>query len=244
MVIPAPRSASMAARVFSCAVGGGRRPRPGGGAAGPLFGVPWIPGPAPEPAVPRRQRAHRQLGDEHRARVRELRVDGGVLVDHLVAVGRSPPGGLRPLDREQVLRAPGDPVERAAVVPGGDLRIGPGGLLAGEVLGQVHHAQQDRIEFLQARQVELGEFRGGDLAGLDEPREVGHRKEGEVGVRLGTRDLGPGRLHPAGRFRHRLARGQRMEDEGRRLVVVDLGIPDALVRLQRVALAVQPLGHQ
>ena len=134
-------------------------------------------------------------------------------------------------------------MERSAVVSGGDLFVGPRRLLPRQVFGQVHHTHEDRIELLESRQVELGQLGGGDLAGLDEPRQVSYGKECEVGAGIWAGDLRPGNLHATGPLRHRLSGGQGMEDEGRRQVVVDLRVADAPIRVPQVALAVQPFGH-
>jgi len=80
----------------------------------------------------------------------------------------------------------------------GDLLVGPGRLLEGQVLGQGDDAVQDRVVGLEPLEAELGEVEGPDLSFPDERGEVRHRQEGQVFVGPGRRDLDLRR--PQGRF--------------------------------------------
>ena len=83
----------------------------------PCFGVPRIAGHAAEPLVAHGQCAERQLGDQHRAGLLQPPGDGGLLVEHLVLERRRAPGRRVAGIGDQVLRPPGDAVQRAAILP-------------------------------------------------------------------------------------------------------------------------------
>ena len=59
-------------------------PGPGRRSARPFLRVPRIVGAAAEPAIALRQRAERELGDEHRAGVAQPLDDRGVVVEDLL----------------------------------------------------------------------------------------------------------------------------------------------------------------
>ena len=168
-----------------------RRARAGRRAAGPLFGVPGVSRAAPEPAIPGRQRTHGQLGDKDGPGVPQPAVDGGVGVDRPVLVGRGPPGGPGPAHGQQVLGAPGDPVERPPIGAGGNLLVGLPRLTAGQLLGEAHHTAQGRVVLLQTREIELGQLGRPDLSGLHQPGEMAQREKRQVriGRRHRDRDL-------------------------------------------------------
>ena len=77
--------------------------------------------------------------------------------------GRAPGGGVA-FDGEQIFSAPGDAVERAAVMAGGELAVGSGGLCEGAVFGEGDDEVQRGVVAFEAREVELGEVDGGQLA--------------------------------------------------------------------------------
>src|SRR3989442_342940 len=89
-----------------------------GGLAGPVdrrFRLP-VPHPA-------RELHHGELRHEHRPGVPQPRDDGGVRIEHLIAVGLRAPGRLVALRRQEILHAVGNPVQRAAPPPPTDLAV-------------------------------------------------------------------------------------------------------------------------
>ena len=100
-----------------------------------------------------------QLGDQHGARIVETLHDRGILGGHAVAIRLGAVGGGDAGGVEQVLPAPGDAVERAAVVSGGDLTVGLLRLPEGQVACERDDAAQLGIEALQPVEIDLGEAR-------------------------------------------------------------------------------------
>ena len=127
----------------------GPRARPGGA----LFEKPGIHRLAAEPDIVERQRAQAQLRHQHRARIVQPLHHRGVLrgnavAERLGAIGCRNAGGIH-----QVLRAPRNPVERAAILAGGDLLVGLPGLRQRQVAGQRDDAAQLGVEALQSFEV-------------------------------------------------------------------------------------------
>ncbi len=91
-------------------------------------------------------------------------------VMHLIPKRHCAPGGRVAGVGDQVLGAPGDAVQRAAINPGGDLGVGLAGLLERQVFGQGHHGLEERVEALEPGEVELGQLGGRDLPGPDQAR--------------------------------------------------------------------------
>ena len=57
-------------------------------------------------------------------------------------------------------------------------------LRARQLLGQGDHAVQERVEPLQAVQIQLGQLRRSDLPGAQQRRQLGHGQEGQLLVRI------------------------------------------------------------
>ncbi len=77
-----------------------------------------------KPDVVQRQRAHAQLGDQHRARLVQTLDHGGIVGRHAISVRLSAVGGGYAGRVEQILTAPRDAVQRSTIVTGGDLLVG------------------------------------------------------------------------------------------------------------------------
>ena len=119
-----------------------------------------------------------------------------------VAIGHAAPERLRapgrrnPFAVHQVLRSPGDSVERPAIFAGGDLRVGALRLLQREIARERDGAAQLRVEALEAIEIDLRQPRGGERARLDPAGERAHRRIGDV--RLVARQSNrPRRAHEA-----------------------------------------------
>ena len=135
----------------------GRRRRPGTRrrSAGAALDVPGVVRRAAEPHAALRERAHRQLRDQHRAGIAQPLDDGRVEIDHLILVRRGAPGGLDALGGQQILRAPRNAVQRSAILAGLDLGVGRRRLLERELLGQRDHALQRVAVLLQTIEIDL-----------------------------------------------------------------------------------------
>ena len=110
---------------------------------------------AAEPDVVERQRAQAQLGDQHRAGLVEALHHRGVLRGHAIAerlgaVGGGDAGGV-----EQVLRAPGNAVQRAAILAGGDLLVGLPRLRQRQIARERDDAAQFGIEARDAVEIDV-----------------------------------------------------------------------------------------
>jgi hypothetical protein len=147
--------------------GGGGGARAGAGAGRAFFQQPRVHGLAAEPDVVERQRAHAQLGDQHGARLVQALDHGGVLRGHAIAVRLGAVGGRDAGGIDQILGAPRDAVQRAAILSGGDLHVGLFGLRQRQVARERDDAAQLGVEALQAVQIDIGEALGGELARLD-----------------------------------------------------------------------------
>ena len=90
----------------------------------------------PIPFVAHGEGAEGELGDEDGAGCVEALDDGGVFVDGLVLESACTPGGGIALDGEEIFRAPGQAVERAAIVAVGDVGVGFAGLGEGALFGE------------------------------------------------------------------------------------------------------------
>ena len=71
-------------------------------------------------------------------------------------------------------------MQRPPVFAGFDFLVGLCRLREGQLFGDRHHAIELRPELLQAVQVHPGQVRRRDLAALNEWRQRGDRKEGEI----------------------------------------------------------------
>ncbi len=137
--------------------GGGGGAGAGAGAGGAFFEEPGVHGLAAEPDVVEGERAEAEFGDEDCAGGVEAGGDGGVgggdaVLEGLGAVGGGDVGGV-----EEVFCAPGNAVERAAIVAGGDFGVGGFGLREGVVAGEGDDAVDFWIEALDAVEVDVGE---------------------------------------------------------------------------------------
>ena len=115
---------------------------------------------------------------------------GGILGRHAIAVGLGAVGGRDPGGIHQILGAPRDAVQRAAILAGGDLQVRLLGLRQGQVAGERDDAAQLGVEALDAVQIDAREALGGELARLDPARELGQRREGDVRIGGGQRVRG------------------------------------------------------
>ena len=106
--------------------------------------------------------------------------DRRIGVEALIAVGRRPPGGGVLADREEILRAPRDAVQRAAIPTGADLPISGGRLGEGAIARQRGDAEELRVEALEPREVHRRQLGAADDAPPHEVGERGERCEGEV----------------------------------------------------------------
>src|SRR5690606_10425975 len=116
--------------------GSGSGARPCRRAARALIELPRVARHAAEPLVTLRESAERQLRDEDRAGLVELAHDGRVHVDDLVLVRLCAERRAVAPRCKQVLRAPGDAVERPAIPACSDLGVHPRGLLERTLLGE------------------------------------------------------------------------------------------------------------
>ena len=89
------------------------------------------------------------------------------MTEGLGAVGGGDVGGV-----EEILCAPGDAVERAAVVAGGDFGVGGFGLGEGVVASEGDDAVQFGVEALDAFEIDVDEMGAFELPGLDPVREM------------------------------------------------------------------------
>ena len=98
---------------------------------------------------------------------------GGVFGGNALAEDFRPAGGADARGVDQVLGAVGNAVQRAAVVPGGNLLFGAAGFTQSEIGADGNERMQFRIERLDAFQGGPGEFDGRDLPPLDQRRDFG-----------------------------------------------------------------------
>src|SRR6185437_3820606 len=113
------------------------------------------PGPALEPDVVERERAHAQLCHQHRACLIQPRHHRRVrsrdaVSKRLRAVGRGDAGRI-----EQVLHAKRNAVQRSAIMPCGDFGVGLFGLRKRQVAREGDYTAELRIVLLQAREIDV-----------------------------------------------------------------------------------------
>ena len=121
----------------------------------PFFEQPGIHGLSAEPDVVEGERAQAQLGDQNRAGGVQALDHGGIfggnaIAERLGAVGGRNSGGI-----EKVFSAPGNSVQRAAIFPGGNFRVGFLGLREGEVGGQGDDAAEFGIVLFDSPQIDI-----------------------------------------------------------------------------------------
>ena len=133
-----------------------------------------------EPDVVHGQRAEAEFCDEHGASSVEAIDDCGVLVEFLVFRSRRAPCGGITLDREQILAAPGEPVQRAAIFSCGEIGVGFLGFCEGAVFGERDDEVKRRIVALEAIEIHFGERHRGDFLGADEFAELASAGEADV----------------------------------------------------------------
>ena len=181
------------------ASGGGRRARTGGAAARTDVRIPRIVRAPAEPPIVLRKQPRGQLRQQHRARVTQAHHDFRIDVGNLVLeIGRAPRGG-HALDREQILDAVRNTMQRSTILTGGDLGVGPVGFRTRLRCQQRDHEVERRVELLDAREIDVGDLSRRDLARLDQRRDAMRRQEREV--------VGIGWHHPAPLF-HRVRRAR------------------------------------
>ena len=121
----------------------------------PFFEEPRVHGLPAEPDVVEGERAEAELGDQHGAGVVQALHDGGVFVGNAVAEGLGAVGGGDAGGVEQVLAAPGNAVQRAAIFSGGDFLVGLLRLCESEIAGEGDDAAQLGIELLDAVEIDV-----------------------------------------------------------------------------------------
>ena len=168
--------------------GGGGCARARTGTARTLgVGDPRVHGLSAEPDVIEGECAQAELGNQHGAGIVQALHDDGVFLRNAVAEGLGAVGGGDAGGVEQVLAAPGDAVQWAAVMSGGDLGVGLLRLFEGEVAGQGDDATQLGIELLEAVEIDVCKPLRGEPAVLDPLRELGDWGERDVLVARGQR---------------------------------------------------------
>ena len=213
------------------------RARPRARPAGPLVYVPGVLRHAAEPDVAPRERAERQLRDEDGAGGIEATDHLGVGVEGLLPVRFSAPRGWVAGDCEEVLGAPRDAMEGTAVSPSGQFGVEATGLRQRPLRRERDDGLELRVEPLQPREKQLGQFDARDRPSAEHRPQLRDRGKREVPVvarapRSGRhRDLGP---HAGSR--PRLAAQPQVEDECQRHAVGRLRLPDRRE-------VVQPLVH-
>lgn len=68
---------------------------------------------------------------------------------------------------EEVFGSPGDAMQRASIVSGGDFAVGSFGLLEGEFVGVGDDAMKGRIKAAETAKIEAGQLEGGNLTGAE-----------------------------------------------------------------------------
>ena len=106
-----------------------------------------------------------------------------------VAIGLCAIGGGNARGVEQVLSAPWNAVQRAAIVACCDFRVGLACLLKRVVARQGDDAAELRIESFEAVQVNLGQPFGGELAALDPARKLRDGCKGDVAFVRGQGEM-------------------------------------------------------
>ena len=184
---------------------GGRRGRAGRRAARARRGSHGLRVLPPNHWSPIARAPSGQLGHQHGAGFLEPGRDRGLLVDHPVLELRGAPGRRIARVGDQVLGAPGNAVQRPAILARGDLGVGLRGLLERQILGERDDALQQRVEPLEPAEIELRQLGRAELAGADQGRKLGDRQERQSLVRVGPPKCGrcrsawPGCGRPPGR---------------------------------------------
>jgi hypothetical protein len=107
------------------------------------------------PEIALRERSHAKFCDQHGAGCVEPLDYLGVLVEVLLLEAARAPRGRVALDGEQVLRAPGNAVQRATNLAGCDLGVGGGGLFEGSLFGQRDDEVEGGVQALKPSEVHL-----------------------------------------------------------------------------------------
>ncbi len=220
----------------------GRRCGTGGRAARSLLHVPWIACSAAEPHVSHGKRAQRELGDQDGPSLLQSLYDCGVVGNDLIFVRPGAPRRAVLILGQKILRAPGNPVQGAAVDAAGDLRVRAFGLPHRQLFGRRNQALQLVAVALQAVQVHPCEVNRRYLARANQFCQISHRPECgllEISGPLHTGTPSPARWPPL--QRGSTARKQRVEEQGRMDVVGDRYRVEVLIGLQ---VPVEAVEHQ
>ena len=145
-----------------------------------MLGVPRVVRASAEPPVAEGKLSRRELRDQDGPGLIQPFDDRGVVVEFLVLEGCRPPGRLVPPGGDDVFGSPGDTVQQAPVAPPGELRIDRPRLLESPLRGEGDDAVEDGVVALETIQVHRRELDGADLAGFDQPREMGQRPESHL----------------------------------------------------------------
>jgi hypothetical protein len=145
-----------------------------------LLRVPRRLGHALEPKAALRQGAHRELRNQHRARIAEPLDHCRILLGHARLVRLRAESRQDALGVEQVFQPERNPVQRSPIVPRADLPIRFRSLRQCQVFGGRDQAKQFRRVLLHARQVHLCEVRGRDRTRFQQRRKVHHAPERHI----------------------------------------------------------------
>ena len=129
---------------------------------------------AAEPDVVEGEFAGGKLGDQNRACIGQARDDRCIHINDAIFERRGAPSGRIALRGVEIFYAPGNSVQRAAIVACGDFLIGLPGLAHGQVFGDGHGAEQLRIQALQAREIHFRQLDGSRLLRANQFRELRH----------------------------------------------------------------------
>ena len=141
---------------------------------------PWALGLPAKPVVARCEFAGGELRHQHRACVAQHFDDTRVVVQHLILQRRRSPGGLVTLDRDDVLRAPRDSVQRSLVFARRDFRISLLRLRPRLVVQERHDVIELRVVTMQPLQIHLGQLERRDFLRSDQFREMADGPESHV----------------------------------------------------------------
>ena len=145
-----------------------------------FFRLPGISRHTGKPAPALRERAHRQLRDEHGAGFIQPFDNSRVVIDYLIAIRLSAKRRLYSLGGEKIFRAPRYSVQRAAILSTFDFSVRRGSLFEREIFGQGHDAKQFCPIVLQPREIHLRELSRTDPARANQFSELRDSSEGKV----------------------------------------------------------------
>ena len=163
--------------------GGDGRSRAAAGAARGAAGIPRVVG-LPHPGIDRAVGELQQigLGDQHRARLTQVRDHGGIARRGRGEDGVGAEAGDRACDVHQILDADGDAVQRTAVAAARELLLGPRGVGAGGFSESAHDGVELAVVAVDPLEAGFHDRRWRQRAAPVVPTERGDGAEGDVGV--------------------------------------------------------------